>query len=198
MAFCGNCGVETADDGVCPNCGPAVAQAADVAPPEREVPQQQYQQPPQQEQYQQPPPQPYGAPGGRPAIQLNTTRGLLKYILLSIVTFGIYSIVFYYGISSDINTTASRYDGKKTMNYALLLFLIAPLTLGIAAFVWNHNLYNRIGEELKRRGLNFQLSAGDFWLWGVIGSLIIVGPFIALHKLATASNMVNESYNNYG
>jgi len=189
MAFCGNCGAETAENGVCPNCGPVAEQVAEVNQPV------QYEEQPQQQQQ---PQQPYVAPGGPPADQLKTNRSLLKYILLSIVTFGIYSIVFYYGVSSDINVTASRYDGKKTMNYALLLFLIAPLTMGIAALVWNHKLFSRMGEELKRRNLSAQLSATDFWLWGVVGSIIIVGPFIALHKLATASNQINESYNMYG
>ena len=129
-------------------------------------------------------------PSGAPVGQLKTNRGLLKYILLSIVTFGIYSIVFWCGVSGDINIIASRYDGKKTMHYALLLFLIAPLTAGIAAFVWNHRVYNRIGDEARRRGLDCSLSASDFWLWGVLGSLIIVGPFIALYKLCNASNAV--------
>ena len=45
MAFCGNCGAETAENGVCPNCGP-------VAEPQQ---QQAYAEPPQQQvQYQQP------------------------------------------------------------------------------------------------------------------------------------------------
>lgn len=48
-----------------------------------------------------------------PARQLKTNRSLLKYILLSIITFGIYGIVVMSNISSDINTIASRYDGKK-------------------------------------------------------------------------------------
>ena len=52
----------------------------------------QYQQPAPQ--YQQPAPQyqqPYGQPFYGPVRQLNTRRGLLKLILLTIVTFGIYS-----------------------------------------------------------------------------------------------------------
>ena len=51
-----------------------------------------------------------------PVAQLKTNRGLLKYILLSLITFGIYGIVAMSGVSSDINIAASRYDGKKTMH----------------------------------------------------------------------------------
>ena len=65
----------------------------------------------EQNNYQQPAPQ-YQQPYG-PVRQLNTRRGLLKLILLTIITFGIYPFVFFSGISEDINLIASRFDGKK-------------------------------------------------------------------------------------
>lgn len=131
----------------------------------------------------------------RPVGQLKTNRSLLKYILLSIITFGIYSIVFMSSISSDVNVVCSRYDGKKTMHYCLLFFLVGPITLGIAYWVWSHKIANRIGEELKRRNAGYSFSAADYWLWNVLGSIIVVGPFIYLHKLATAMNTLNAHYN---
>jgi len=130
-----------------------------------------------------------------PVRQLNAKRSLLKFILLGIVTLGIYTIVFYSGISSDINVIASRYDGKKTMHYCLLLFLIGPITLGIAYLVWSHRLCGRIGTELVRRNISYDFGSKDFWLWGILGSLIVVGPFIYIYKLATASNKLAEHYN---
>lgn len=42
-----------------------------------------------------------------PAQQLPTTRGLLKVLLLGVVTFGIYPIVVYSKISNEINLVAS-------------------------------------------------------------------------------------------
>jgi len=137
-------------------------------------------------------------PRPAPVGQLKTNRSILKFILLSIVTFGIYSIVFYSGISNDINVVASRYDGKKTMHYALLLFLIGPLTFGIGYFVWFHKISNRIGGEVSRRGINYSFSASTFWLWFVLGSLILVGPFIYGHQLCKAMNMMAENYNTNG
>ena len=130
-----------------------------------------------------------------PVGQLKTNRGLLKFILLSIVTLGIYALVFYSSISSDVNVVCSRYDGKKTMHFCLLFFIVAPITLGIGAIVWFHRISARIGAELKRRGVNYSFGAGDFWLWNVLGSLIMVGPFVYLHKLAKAMNKLNENYN---
>jgi hypothetical protein len=133
-----------------------------------------------------------------PVGQLNANRGLLKFILLSIVTCGIYGIVFFYSLASDLNIIASRYDGKKTMNYALLLFLIGPITCGIAYFVWYHNISNRIGDELRRRGIVSNFSAANFWLWEVLGSFIIVGPFIYMYQLCNAANQLATHYNNNG
>jgi len=130
-----------------------------------------------------------------PVGQLNVNRGLVKFILLTIVTFGIYPIVFYSGISNDINTIANRYEGKKTMNYALLFFIIAPLTFGIGYFVWFNNVSARIGNELKRRNLNYSFSAGTFWLWNVLGMAIVVGPFVYAGKMCNAMNKLAADYN---
>lgn len=133
-----------------------------------------------------------------PVGQLNTNKGLVKYILLSILTLGIYGLVVMSSVSNDINIVASRYDGRKTMHYCLLFFLIAPLTLGIAYIVWFHKISNRIGNEVRRRGIAYSFSCADFWLWNVLGSFIIVGPFIYYHKLFKATNLMCADYNKKG
>lgn len=130
-----------------------------------------------------------------PVAQLKTNRGLLKTILLSIITFGIYPLVLYSTISSDINLIASRYDGKKTMHYCLLVFLVAPITLGIGGIVWCHKISNRIGGELIRRGIAYSFGAGTFWGWNVLGALIGIGPFVYIHKLLKAMNLLCADYN---
>lgn len=74
-------------------------------------------------------------PSMAPVGQVKANYSLLKFILLGLVTFGIYPIVVMSSISRDINIIAGRYDGKKTMHFCLLYFVVAPLTLGIAALV---------------------------------------------------------------
>ena len=138
------------------------------------------------------------APPAPPAGQLKTNRGLAKFIFLSIITFGIYGIVVMSGISSDINVIASRHDGKKTMHYCLLIFIVTGLTLGIGTLVWHHRICNRIGDELKRRGINYGFSAGTFWLWGILGSCIVIGPLVFQAKLFKAMNLLCEDYNKNG
>ena len=130
-----------------------------------------------------------------PVGQLKTNKGLLKTILLSLITFGIYPLVVMSAVSNDINIVASRYDGKKTMHFCLLLFIVAPITFGIASIVWYHRISNRIGNELSRRGIAYSFSATDFWLWNILGSLIVIGPFVYLHKMFKATNLMNAHYN---
>jgi len=133
-----------------------------------------------------------------PVGQLKTNKGLLKTILLSLITFGIYGLVVMSAVSNDVNIVASRYDGKKTMHYCLLTFIVAPITFGIAGIVWSHRISNRIGAELNRRGVAYNFSASDYWLWNVLGSLIVIGPFVYLHKLFKATNLMCADYNAKG
>ena len=131
-----------------------------------------------------------------PLIQLKTNRGMVKTVLLSLITGGIYSIFLYSGISRDINIVASRYDGKKTMHYCLMLFLFSWLSLGIVPFVWTHRISARIGREIARRGIAYHFGAGSFWGWNIFGILHFgIGPFIYLHKLCKAMNLLCEDYN---
>ncbi|EEH66920.1 MAG: DUF4234 domain-containing protein [Actinomyces urogenitalis] len=132
------------------------------------------------------------------ANSFTTSRSLIGYLIASFFTFGLYSLYRWSEISSTINAIASRYDGRKTMHYLLLALIVAPLTLGIGYFVWSHNICGRIGAEAARRGRPGMLSSADFWLWMVLGSLIIVGPFVYCYRVFQAMNFISESYNTQG
>ena len=134
-------------------------------------------------------------PNNSPVGKLKTNRSLFKFIFLSIITFGIYSIVVLSSVSTDIDIIASRYDGKKTMPYCLLLFIFSWLTLGIATFVWNHKISNRIGMELTRRNIPYDFNASMFWIFNILGALIVIGPFIYVHKMLKAMNLLAKDYN---
>ena len=84
---------------------------------------------------------------------------------------------------------------ERAMNFYLLTFLVAPITLGIGAIVWQHKMCARMGDELNRRGINYPVGAGTFWGWGVLGGLILVGPLVFMHKFFTAMNKLAADYN---
>lgn len=129
-----------------------------------------------------------------PRLQLPVKRGLCKMIFLGLVTLGIYPVVIWSRIVTELNLAASRHDGKRTMPYFAMLML-APITLGVFAFVWMHRFCRRVGDELQRRRISYKFGPSTFWLWNVLGSLIIVGPFIFTHKLMKSMNQINGDFN---
>ena len=129
-----------------------------------------------------------------PRLKLPTGRGLGKMFFLGILTLLIYPTVIWSRIVTELNITASRYDGERTMPYFGMVIL-TPLTLGIYAFVWMHKFCRRIGEELNRRNIDYAFGPKDFWLWGVLGTLILAGPFVFTHKLMKSMNLINADFN---
>lgn len=122
-----------------------------------------------------------------PGYQLPDKRGLLKMIFLGLITFGIYNIVIMSRIAEEINMVASKRDGKRTQQFFWAIIL-TYLTLGIYAFVWIHGLCNRIGDEVKRRGINYKFGATDFWIWNVlVGFLCALALVIAVAVLSGTS-----------
>ena len=133
-----------------------------------------------------------------PAVQLRTDRGLAKMILLSLITFGIYALVVESHIGEELNLIAGRHDGRRTMHFCLIYFLFSWLTLGIAPIVWYHRTSDRMHGELVRRQIDYDFGATDFWLWCILGSLIVIGPYVYIYKRMKAMNLINENYNQKG
>lgn len=138
---------------------------------------------------------PISAPKPTP---LKANFGLLKLILLTPITFGIYAIVVYARVGNRLNTIAGRYDNRTTMSYWLLVLIVSPLTLGIGSIVWFHRMSGRVGAELSRRRIAYSFGAGSYWLWNVLGILIVIGPFVYCYKLFHAMNLLIENYNENG
>lgn len=133
----------------------------------------------------------------QPRLRLPDRRGLWKMIFLGILTLGIYPTVIWSRIVTELNIAASRHDGKRTIPYFGML-LLAPVTLTVYVFCWFHGLCGRIEEELRRRRINYAFGPRHFWLWNILGSLILVGPFIFLHRLMKAMNFINRDFNRNG
>lgn len=129
---------------------------------------------------------------------LPTNKNILKTIALWVLSFGIYGIVVMTSVSKNINRTATTRDGKRTMNYCLLYFLVSWLTLGIGYIVWYARLTKRVDKELTHRNIDYFFTKNDFWLWGVLGIMVLVGPLVYYHKLFKAINLINADYNQKG
>jgi hypothetical protein len=112
-------------------------------------------------------------------------RSLVKLIVLSILTCGIYGFFFWWGYINDINN-ACVCDGKKSPNF-LIVIVLSSLTCGLYYLIW---LY-RQGERLKfmapAYGLNFKEGGGTVLIYHLLGSfmLSIGSSFSSLAAMAS-------------
>ena len=126
--------------------------------------------------------------------KLQTDRSMWKLMLLSILTLGIYSIVFFIPFSFDLDKIAPKSDRSKTPNY-LFVHIAALFTFSIVLDFWHHEIAGRIEEALEARGISYEFNTTTFWGWFFFGSLIVIGPFIYYHRLCKAMNLLCEHYN---
>ena len=83
--------------------------------------------------------------------QLNTDRGLLKLILLSFITCGIYELIFIHSLAADVNE-ACREDGKHTTGL-LGLLLLSLITCGIYSLV--ASICNLTFDPAKEKNIGY-------------------------------------------
>lgn len=126
--------------------------------------------------------------------KLKTDRSLLTYILLTIITCGIYSFFFIYKLAQDVNTVCEG-DGDTTPGLVPFIFL-SLITCGIYAMIWYYKLGNRLANNAPRYGINFQENGTTVLLWMLFGSLLCgIGPFIAWHIIIKNTNELCAAYN---
>ena len=124
---------------------------------------------------------------------MKTNRGLIKLILLSAITFGIYALFFWSKYAQDMNIVCQG-DGKHTRG-VLARIIFSVITFGIYELVWMYNVGERISANAHRRGIHCNVTGGSILLWYILGSLIFIGPFIALHKMIHGLNDLCYAYN---
>ncbi|MEE3429016.1 MAG: DUF4234 domain-containing protein [Ruminococcus sp.] len=114
-------------------------------------------------------------------------RSVAVCILLNIVTFGIYGIYLNYCIGKETNIICED-DGINQMNY-ICAFLLGLVTFGMYPMFWDAAVMNRLRIKAHKMNLNAKMySDTSYVLWSLLGSLILVGPFIATHHFITQIN----------
>lgn len=124
---------------------------------------------------------------------MKTNRSLLVYILLSIITCGIYAIYFEYAFARDMNIVCAG-DGKKTRG-VIAQVIFGLLTFGIYSIVWLFGVGERISNNSVMRKVTPTCTGGSLLLWNILGSFIIIGPFVAMYKRIEGLNRLCDAYN---
>ena len=120
-------------------------------------------------------------------------RNIVTSVILSFVTCGIYAIYFEYTFARDMNIACAG-DGKKTHG-VLAQIIFTMLTFGIYYIVWMYGVGERIYTNSFKRQIPATCSGGGLLAWYILGSLIVIGPFVAMHKRIEGLNRLCADYN---
>ncbi len=121
-------------------------------------------------------------------------RSFIIYVLLNIITLGIYGIIFWYQYTDDLNTICYG-DGKKTTNY-LIVILLSIITCGIYYWIWLYGVGNRLQENAPRYGTSFNENGTTVLLWMILGAfLCFFGYYYAQYILIKNLNILGDRYN---
>lgn len=136
--------------------------------------------------------QPAPAPMGYTPIK--TDRGVIGWLLLSIVTCGIYSYYFLYCLARDINVMCQD-DGDSTPGLAAFI-LLSFVTCGFYALYWYYKIGNRLQANAPRYGLVFQENGTTILMWQIVGALLCgLGSIFAMNIIIKNTNAMATVYN---
>ena len=125
---------------------------------------------------------------------ISTERSIIKYLIFTLCTCGIYALWYQYKFAEDVNTICEG-DGKHTAGL-LEFILFTILTLGIYVFVWYFCVGNRLKENAERYGVNLSGDGMTVLLWKVFGCCLFgLGSYVGDYILMRNTNILAAEYN---
>ena len=130
--------------------------------------------------------------------RLNDQRRRWKYIIFSLLTFGIYGIYLEWTMINDMNIACGykeRDDSNKSPHY-LMRWLLSIVTISIYTWVWYYKQGNRLKNVGEEYGVKIDEKGSTYVLWRLFGTLLFgVGPAIALYLFICNVNKICHAYN---
>ncbi|MBQ9557818.1 MAG: DUF4234 domain-containing protein [Clostridia bacterium] len=162
MSFCRNCGANVPDNTpFCAACGAPVDAQPQPQPP-----------------YQ----QPYGAPNGNNGVSFGQ-RNIAVAIILSIVTCGIYGIIWLINMADQINEASGNPNGTS----GGMVFLLSIVTCSIYLYYWFYKAGDSLHRAKMQRGIPSDSNSGVLYLvLGIFGLSLVAYALIQneLNKIA--------------
>ncbi len=125
---------------------------------------------------------------------LKDDRSIVPYILLGILTLGIYPIWYLHCLVKDVNVLCAE-DGKRSSG-VLALLLLSIVTCGLYAIFWWYRIGDMLGIAVRRRGLSVSISGGSVLVCFILGSYVCgVIQWIGIHSIFEAANALAHDYN---
>ena len=107
-------------------------------------------------------------------------KDFVKVILLSLVTCGIYKLIFLYEYDAEIRSLLSR-TAKRPMEFIPAL-VISLLTCGLFMYYWYYTLYCAEGEQARASGVLLNVEEPP------IMTLCMIVPFFGTYLLCDNFN----------
>lgn len=121
-------------------------------------------------------------------------RDIGLFILLNIITCGIYSFFFIYKLVQDMNVVCAG-DGDETPGVEYYI-LFSILTCGIYSFYYLYKIGNRLEANGRRYNTYIQENGTTVLIWLILGSWFIgVGYFVAMYIIIKNMNTLARAYN---
>ena len=125
-----------------------------------------------------------------------THRKAIPFCFLNFITFGIYGCVVLSRVDQEMNHLVIGYDDYKTTPRYWPWYVLGWATFMIAPFVWQIRLASKLGRFAKEMKVGSpRLSGLSFAMWSTFGTLILVGPFIAWHRVFSLLNFLEDAAN---
>lgn len=124
-------------------------------------------------------------------------RNFWTFLLLSIVTCGIYALYFWYVYTDDLNRICSEKvpGDKPSMNF-ILVWLLSLVTCGIYYYVWLYQQGNRMSDAARGYGREFHETGTTYLLWCLLGALICgIGAYYGFYLMIRNMNTLADDYN---
>ena len=117
-------------------------------------------------------------------------RKIAKYVLLQIVTLGIYGLFFWSDWTEDLNKMCKD-DDKESANY-ILVFILDIFSLGINSFIWNYTQAERMYRIAPKYGIALK-HGGSYVL--LLRTILFFLPVIGSVERIKAFNTLAVAYN---
>lgn len=116
---------------------------------------------------------------------MHQKKDFLKVILLSLVTCGIYWIIFLYGYDKELRYLLNR-TAKRPMEF-LLAFVLSILTCGLFMFYWYYTVFDAEADEAEAVGAVFAVEDP------IVMTICMIIPFFGVYLLCDNFNKLLET-----
>jgi hypothetical protein len=126
--------------------------------------------------------------------KIKDDRSIIPFVILSILTLGIYNIWCLHHLAKDVNELCKE-TGNKTSGVVALL-LLGILTCGLYGFFWWFRIADMLNRAARKKNIPTEVNGGAVLLCMIFSSMTLgITSLVALHQIFSATNDLATHYN---